>query len=191
MRDDSVEEVWVEYEKYTLKYHAEATIVFNIPEYKLRDGGVFLVWESMMGLDRPFAAIWEATLFSFVVDWFTGSIKDLTSWLDESITVAWPEAQILRQDHSFKLEAQCLFYVWNPFTAERGEVLGVGTYSRYQRAHDLPYGKSSVFSAPHNVVTRSALGVALTIQKIKALKPWLFRFLRRRLAKGTSDDFTK
>lgn len=183
LRDDAVEEIWVEYQKYTLKYHAEATVVFCIPEYKLRDGGVFLVWESMMSLDRLFAAIWEAIPFSFIVDWFTNSAKDLVHWLDDSLFKAWPDAILLRVDHSFKVEAKCLFYVWNPFTATKGEELGVGDYTRYQRAHGLPEGKPSVFASPHNLVTRSALGVALGIQQVKRLKPHLLRFLIRRAAK--------
>jgi len=176
VRNDSPDELIIQFENYDLTYTAQATVIVEIPEYKLRDGGAFLVWESMMGLDRPFAAIWEAIPFSFIIDWFTGTIKDLSAWLDQSVTVAWPPAQILRADHTFKLKVDVRVRIRHAFSGEYDD-LGTGHYTRYVRMHGLPYGKPSLFEQPNNVGLRISLSIALVTQRLKK-KFW--RYLRRR-----------
>jgi hypothetical protein len=166
--DDSPDEYRVQISQYELECVGRAQVVFRIPEYKLRDGGAFLVWESMMGLDRPFAGLWEAIPFSFVIDWFTNTAKDLVSWLDNSITVAWPPGEILECGHSFKLKTKHDWYIrhwfdgtWTP--------LGSTDYTRYMRARGLPRGKPSMFATAHNVPMRAALGAALVTQKLRTI----------------------
>lgn len=178
-KEDSPDKWMLEYENYKLRFHAEALIVFHIPEYKLHDGGMGLVLQSILGLDRPFAAFWEAIPFSFVVDWVTPKIKELSGWLDDSLFMTFPEATILRVDHSFKLEVDVRLNVKHYPMGEEPfiEECGTAKYTRYMRAHGLPEGKPSVFASPHNVVIRSTLGVALVTQAIK--RRWR-RLLRRR-----------
>lgn len=181
LRLDSADRLELHYRNYKVVFCAQATVLFQIPEYKLRDGGVLLVWESMMGLDRPLAALWEGTLFSFVVDWFTDCADDFANWLDESVFVAWPDAQILRADHSFKLttDVHLIQQKWDGSNYHPVD-LGKATYSRYKRDWGLPYGVPELFHEPVNIPRVQLLSAALILQLSK--RAWR-KWLRRRLGK--------
>lgn len=181
LRLDSADKLEIQYRNYKCIFCAQATVLFNIPEYKLRDGGLLEVWSSMMGLDRPLAAVWEAIPFSFVIDWFTDAADDFATWLDESVFVAWPDAKILRADHSFKLEVDVhlVHQKWDG-SEFRPVDLGKATYKRYKRDWGLPYGVPELFHEPVNTERVELLSAALLLQLSKrAWRAWL----RRRLGK--------
>lgn len=62
---------YVRYTDYQLAYHARSKIFLDIPEEYLKGmKGMGTLWEAMMGLHNPVGIAWEATPFSWLIDYF-------------------------------------------------------------------------------------------------------------------------
>jgi hypothetical protein len=64
-------DTYVRYTDIDLQYHARSKIYLDIPDEYLKGvKGLGILWEAMMGLHNPIGIIWEATPFSWLIDYF-------------------------------------------------------------------------------------------------------------------------
>jgi len=113
---------------YNADYHASSTGIFHIEMYKL---SAETLWQQEMGLYNLTGAIWEATPFSWLVDWFTSAIKDVTGVIDANLQPVG-RAELSHACSSWKIDVLYNVFCENTALGER-EFLGVIQVKRYIR----------------------------------------------------------
>lgn len=125
----------------------------------------------MTGSDRLGSILWEATPFSFVVDWFTDVGKQVASWID-GLTKNFPDGEIFTVGHSWKqTSAWELYYV--PPEGIAPERLGAVTLKQYWRSRGYPSVDGVALFDPGGLGTgyHGSLEAALVAQRMKVLHP--------------------
>lgn len=151
---------WWKVVEYKQDYHAFC-------RWKVAYDPLKVAWEKLryfnryFGTSRLLATAWEATPWSFVVDWVT-NVGDLFGSLELPTTL---RPGITAVGYSQKEEIKCeLCYL----TPNQGPIrIGAFTRSRYERRPGLPISLSSSFQTNDPTGKQQALAFALFHQKMR------------------------
>jgi hypothetical protein len=132
---------------YSADYFASATMIYHLPLHLLTTTNV---WLGEMGMYNLASALWEATPFSWVVDYFTSLIKDLTAVMNQPFDPWDGSVELNQVGSSWKIRAVFDVYCVNAGTGVR-EYLGPITIKRYIRVVGLsldPLSFTDLFKVP-------------------------------------------
>lgn len=147
-----------------VKGSANAVIRFDIPdEWLNHPNASAVVWASLMGLNNPAAIVWEATPWSWLIDWFIGYETRLL--LLKAEIDLWPDAKILQQAHSISIKGRAEVWWSGPYD-RNGQIqeifLGYVDYNLYDRRPGAPdRGSHPVFTVPWEWYNASILAAII------------------------------
>jgi hypothetical protein len=154
--------IYIRFTEVTLEYHARSKIYLDIPDEYLKGvKGLGTLWEAMMGLHNPIGIIWEATPFSWLIDYFLSyRARIWQRMFDYNPYNAGVE--VLEFGHSFKLHVKGDAKIINltPLNVEvpRDKLGGFAYQLKWRRA-GLPHTEEiTLFRVPGDWYKGSILG---------------------------------
>lgn len=146
-----------------LRACANAVVRFDIPDELLNSPRASaVVWAKLMGLNNPAAIVWEATPFSWLIDWFVGHKTALLIQLGE--IRLFPDAKILAAGHSYHYKIRGEVRWKGPddrnFVPQVLE-LGFANLSYYNRVPGPPSAWSPLLTVPLHWYNASILAAII------------------------------
>lgn len=141
----------------TVQVSSWAHVMYDIDDNYLNDmfTAIGMIMLCMNGVYNPIKIAWEATPFSWLIEWFTNKKIELLKELGN--LSPFRDAEILGMGHSIRLKLDnAKAYAWKTGESAQGFEIGEFQYSRFTRRQGLPTGESALVAADMNP-TRSAI----------------------------------
>jgi len=127
----------------TIDYVANSNLFLEIPD-RFLDGsyGIGILWGALMGLHNPVGILWEATPWSWLIDYFLG----VRNRLFETMYDYNPYnegVRVIGMSHSYKIKAAGSARIINTAHSFTHQELGNWVYDLYLRTPDLPFCEQS------------------------------------------------
>lgn len=152
----TVSHTWEEYPMYS----ATARFTYSLPDMSSIDNQMKAFLDAL-GVRPDPSIVWNATRFSFLVDW----VVNVGDWLG-SLSVDNLEIPVVVEDfcHSVKYSAKCNVDVLDYYTSMENVIARSTTY--YERKRAIPYSLNTIENS--GISSREArLGAALTVANWK------------------------
>lgn len=146
-------------EGYVCKYHAFATIIYDVSRISDLELQLKLLTRRF-GLDKPLGTLWELTPWSFVIDW----VFSIGQWLDRITPAVTLPVRFIDLGYSVKIKRRDIVRLDRKFPKGGNGNFQAGIFrSRYVRYPGLPVSFSSL-SDSDLTLRQLALSMSLSLQ---------------------------